>query len=80
MLPSSVNNVIVIAEQQTAGKGTHQNEWLSPKGCCMFTLFLNINPEFSLSRLSLLQFASALACVKAVTNSPGLEVNILDIS
>ncbi len=80
MLPSSVNNVIVIAEKQTAGKGTRENEWLSPKGCCMFTLFLNISPDFSLSRLSLLQFAAALACVKAVKNSPGLEVNIFDNS
>jgi len=76
MLPNSVNNVVVIAEQQTAGKGTRENEWLSPKGCCMFTLFMNLSPDFSISRLSLLQFAAALASVRAVKSSPGLEVNI----
>ena len=76
-MPNSINNVVVIAQQQTAGKGTHENEWLSPIGCCMFTLFLKIGSDFSLSRMSLLQFAAGLASVKAVKSSPGLQVIIL---
>ena len=56
-------------------KGNNKNEWLSPKGCCMFTLYINVTSnEFSTSRLSLIQFAAALACVKAVRNSSGCEV------
>lgn len=75
MLPKSVDNVVVIAEQQTAGQGTHGNQWLSPKGCCMFTLFCNLKPQFSLSRLSLLQFAAGLACVKSVRTYTDLKVD-----
>ena len=77
MLPKPIDNVVVVAQQQTAGKGTHGNEWLSPKGCCMFTLFCNLCPEFSLSRLSLLQFAAGLACVKAIKTNPNLKVYFL---
>ena len=42
----------------------------------MFTLFVNLNTDsFPPSRLCLLQYAAALACVEAVLETEGYEVN-----
>ena len=77
-MPSAVNNLLVIARQQVKGQGANKNEWLSPIGCCMFTLYLNLNSNnFNPARLCLLQFAAALSCVKAIRKTPGLEVGAL---
>ncbi len=65
---------MVVADQQTAAKGTHDNEWLSPLGCCMFTMFINLSSDFSFSRLSLIQFAAGLACTQAIRNEADLQV------
>ncbi len=75
MLPNSMDNCVVIAKNQTYGQGTGKNEWISPVGCAMYTLYLNLNADtFSPSRLCLLQYATALACVQAVVETPGYEV------
>ena len=55
--------------------GNHKNEWLSQKGCCMFTLYLNLTTDtFASSRLCLLQFAAALSCVQAILKSQDCQV------
>jgi hypothetical protein len=44
----------------------------------MFTLFLNLDSyEFPTERLCLLQFASALGCVRSIIETPGYEVIII---
>ena len=69
-MPTCIDNVIVVAERQTQGQGTGKNEWLSPKGCCMFSLFFACDSStFPIERLCLLQFAAALACVKTIQSS-----------
>ena len=74
-LPNCVDNVVVVAHQQTNGQGNNKNEWLSPIGCCMFTLFWNLDSsKFSPARLCLLQFVAALASVKAIKSKQGHEV------
>lgn len=74
-LPSSLHNLVVVARQQTRAQGNNKNEWLSPLGCCVFTLYLNLNTnDFSPTRLCLLQFAAALSCVQSVLRTPGYEV------
>jgi biotin--protein ligase len=66
----------VLSRLQTRGQGNNKNEWLSPFGCCMFTLYLNLNTDnFPASRLCLLQFAAALSCSQAILKTPGCEVN-----
>lgn len=66
-MPNSIDNLIVVAKQQIQGQGNNKNEWLSPIGCCMFTVYKNMNAnKFPSSRLCLLQFAAALACVRAI--------------
>lgn len=73
-LPNSIDNLIVVAKQQIQGQGNNKNEWLSPTGCCMFTIFMNTNTnKFPASRFCLLQFAAALSCVKAIKSEPNHE-------
>jgi biotin--protein ligase len=73
-LPNVINNIVAIAKQQIQGVGNNKNEWLSPIGCAMFTVFINLNTNnFPSSRLCLLQYAAAIACVEAVILEPGYE-------
>lgn len=37
-----VNGLIAVANYQTKGQGRNANRWLSPKGCAMFTLSLQL--------------------------------------
>jgi len=61
--------------ERIQGQGNNKNEWLSPTGCCMFTIFMNTNTnKFPASRFCLLQFAAALSCVKAIKSEPNHEV------
>ena len=73
-LPSGINNIVAIAKQQIQGVGNNKNEWLSPIGCAMFTVFINLNTKnFQSSRLCLLQYAAAIACVESIIQEPGYE-------
>ncbi|KAG2456901.1 biotin--protein ligase isoform X1 [Polypterus senegalus] len=66
--------LIAIATQQTKGKGRAGNIWLSPVGCAMFTLYVNIPLQSKLGqRLPFLQHLVALAVVEAVRTLPGYE-------
>lgn len=57
----------------TAGRGG--NKWLSPLGCGMFTLHLQVAVSSRLGqRISFLQHLAALAVVEAVRTLPGYEV------
>ena len=74
-LPGCIDNLVVVARQQTQGQGNNKNEWLSPIGCCMFTIYWSLDSnQFSSARLCLLQFVAALSCVKAIKTKKGLEV------
>lgn len=68
------HGLAVIARQQTHGRGRHNNKWLSPQGCAMFTLQVHISLMSSLSHnVSLLQHAIAVALVSAVRSIKGYE-------
>ncbi|XP_073770394.1 biotin--protein ligase isoform X1 [Danio rerio] len=66
--------LIAIAARQTQGKGRGGNAWLSPPGCAMFTLHLQLPVSSRLGqRISFLQHLTALAVVEAVRTLPGYE-------
>ncbi|XP_057176729.1 biotin--protein ligase isoform X3 [Triplophysa rosa] len=66
--------LIAIAARQTQGKGRGGNVWLSPMGCAMFTLHLQIPLKSQLGqRVSFLQHLVALAVVESVRTLPGYE-------
>ncbi|XP_072515791.1 biotin--protein ligase isoform X2 [Salminus brasiliensis] len=66
--------LIAVAARQTKGKGRGGNAWLSPLGCAMFTLHLQVEVSSQLGqRISFLQHLAALAVVEAVCTLPGYE-------
>nr|XP_061817824.1 biotin--protein ligase-like isoform X1 [Nerophis lumbriciformis] len=66
--------LIVIAGQQSKGKGRRKNAWLSPLGCAMFTLCVQVKLSSRLGqRISFLQHLVALAVVEAVRTLPGYQ-------
>ncbi|XP_057677605.1 biotin--protein ligase isoform X1 [Corythoichthys intestinalis] len=72
-LPENVG-LIVIAAQQSQGRGRGRNAWLSPLGCAMFTLCVQIKLSSRLGqKISFLQHLAALAVVEAVRTLPGYE-------
>ncbi|XP_076681827.1 holocarboxylase synthetase-like protein isoform X3 [Andrena cerasifolii] len=68
------HGLVVIARQQTQGRGRRKNAWLSPKGCAMFTLHLHVKTNSTLGRsLSILQHLVSVAIVSAIKSLPGYE-------
>ncbi|XP_066507604.1 biotin--protein ligase isoform X2 [Hoplias malabaricus] len=66
--------LIAVAARQTKGKGRGGNAWLSPLGCAMFTLHLQVEINSSLGqRIPFLQHLAALAVVESVRSLPGYE-------
>ncbi|XP_013082754.2 biotin--protein ligase-like [Biomphalaria glabrata] len=66
--------VIAIAGRQTKGKGRGGNAWLSPLGCAMFTLPIQLSVGTKLAqRVSFLQHMVSLAVVQSVVTLPGYE-------
>ncbi|KAK7107296.1 biotin--protein ligase-like [Littorina saxatilis] len=66
--------VIAVAGRQTSGKGRGGNTWLSPEGCAMFTMPLQVPVDSTLGqRVSFLQHIAAFAVVHAIRTMPGYE-------
>ncbi|KAI4813962.1 hypothetical protein KUCAC02_003180, partial [Chaenocephalus aceratus] len=72
-LPKDVG-LIAIAGRQIQGRGRGGNAWLSPPGCAMFTLSLQVSLSSRLGqRIPFLQHLVALAVVEAVRSLPGYQ-------
>ncbi|KAM7398666.1 hypothetical protein PAMA_006530 [Pampus argenteus] len=66
--------LIAIAARQTQGRGRGRNAWLSPLGCAMFTLSVQVELSSRLGqRIPFLQHLAALAVVEAVRTLPGYQ-------
>ena len=73
------SGLAVIADQQTSGKGRSTNKWLSPKGCAMFSLQLELSLKCGIGKhMPLLQHLVSLAVVDSV-NSMGNGYENLDL-
>ncbi|XP_039633793.1 biotin--protein ligase isoform X2 [Perca fluviatilis] len=72
-LPKDVG-LIAVAARQSQGRGRGGNAWLSPLGCAMFTLSVQVELSSRLGqRIPFLQHLAALAVVEAVRTLPGYE-------
>uniref|UniRef100_A0A3Q0T2Y1 Holocarboxylase synthetase n=1 Tax=Amphilophus citrinellus TaxID=61819 RepID=A0A3Q0T2Y1_AMPCI len=72
-LPKDVG-LIVVATRQSQGRGRGRNAWLSPLGCAMFTLSVQVELNSRLGqRIPFLQHLAALAVVEAVCTLPGYQ-------
>ncbi|MDP1676161.1 MAG: biotin--[acetyl-CoA-carboxylase] ligase [Bacteroidota bacterium] len=66
------HGTIVITEEQTAGRGRLQRNWVSPAGQnLLFSIVLY--PDFGMEKISLLPFAGSLAVVDAIETITGLS-------
>ncbi|KAM6983835.1 biotin--protein ligase isoform 1-T1 [Tautogolabrus adspersus] len=66
--------LIAVAARQSQGRGRGRNAWLSPLGCAMFTLRVQVDLSSRLGqRIPFLQHLAALAVVEAVRTLPGYE-------
>ncbi|XP_076606365.1 biotin--protein ligase [Chaetodon auriga] len=72
-LPKDVG-LISVAARQSQGRGRGRNAWLSPLGCAMFTLRVQVDLSSRLGqRIPFLQHLAALAVVEAVRTLPGYQ-------
>ncbi|XP_030601727.1 biotin--protein ligase-like [Archocentrus centrarchus] len=72
-LPKDVG-LIVVATRQSQGRGRGRNAGLSPLGCAMFTLSVQVELNSRLGqRIPFLQHLAALAVVEAVCTLPGYQ-------
>ena len=71
---------VVIAAQQTKGRGRGNNKWLSPVGCMMFSMQIKIPLQSSLGqRISFIQHIVVVAFIISIKERKGyeeLEINI----
>ncbi|XP_047127959.1 biotin--protein ligase isoform X1 [Hydra vulgaris] len=74
------NGLVLIARQQTSGKGRHGNQWLSPIGCMMFSMNFSVRLDSKLGQnLPFIQHIAVVAFVKSIRDRPGyenLDINI----
>lgn len=68
-------NILFVTEEQTAGRGRRGRAWSSPKGSGIWMSFL-LHPNIAPEHASMLTLVSALAIVKAIHNTTGLEAKI----
>lgn len=66
--------LVAVASRQSQGKGRGGNAWLSPLGCAMFTLSVQVALSSRLGqKIPFLQHLAALAVVEAVRTLPGYQ-------
>ncbi|XP_051242345.1 biotin--protein ligase isoform X1 [Dicentrarchus labrax] len=72
-LPKDVG-LIAVSARQSQGRGRGRNAWLSPLGCAMFTLAVQVELSSRLGqRIPFLQHLAALAVVEGVRTLPGYQ-------
>jgi BirA family biotin operon repressor/biotin-[acetyl-CoA-carboxylase] ligase len=65
---------LVVAEEQTAGRGRHRRKWLAPAGSSLLISFV-LRPSLAPEELPLLLMSSALAVAEAIEESTGLAIH-----
>lgn len=69
------SGVLVVANQQTAGKGRRGRVWISPKGTDIY-MTLMMKPDIHPNHASMLTLVAALALAKGIRRETGEEVQI----
>jgi len=71
-LAGAAEGTVIIAEEQTAGKGRLERSWVSPRGCIALSVILYPDP----SDLPSLVMVASLAVVKAIESVTGQKPQI----
>lgn len=75
MQECGINGLLVVADEQTAGKGRRGRCWQSPPGQAIY-MTLALQPTFSPDKASMLTLVMAYAVAQAIAAVTGLEVSI----
>lgn len=67
--------LVVVADEQTAGRGRLQRKWISPKGAGLYSSIL-LHPEIPQESWSLITFVAALAVNDALFEACSLQTDI----
>ncbi len=65
---------VVIAEEQSAGRGRRGREWVSPRGGIWLSVILR--PGFETSHVPLIALAASVAAARAIRESTGLQAGV----
>lgn len=68
----AVEGTVVVAEEQTAGRGRHGRKWFSPKGGLYFSIILR--PKMRVNEAIGIVVAAGLAVIKVLSENYGLNV------
>ena len=69
-----IDGLVVIASQQTGGKGRGKNQWLSPKGSVSFTYTVSVSNHSALFKfLPFFQHVNSLAILLAIKKFPNMD-------
>jgi BirA family transcriptional regulator, biotin operon repressor / biotin---[acetyl-CoA-carboxylase] ligase len=71
---SNSHGIVIIAEQQKRGRGRKKGSWISPKGGIWLSVVLK--PSMTISRITLLPFAVALAVIDAIKKNTHLDAKL----
>ena len=71
----AAEGVAILADEQTAGRGRLQREWLSPKGAGLYFSIL-LRPLIPVDQWPLITFMTALAVGDALQEAAGLRTDI----
>ena len=71
----AAEGLVIVAEEQTAGRGRLQRVWSSPKGAGLYFSIL-LRPAFALDQWPLITFVAALAVGDALQEAAGVRTDI----
>ena len=71
----ALHGTVVIAEEQTAGRGRRGRNWQAPAGSNIYFSMV-LRPKFAAERASMLTLVMAMSVVRAVREQCGLEAEI----
>ncbi len=70
----NIHGAVVIAEQQTSGRGRMKRKWISPQGGLWLSVLLK--PSIPIASSTMLSFVAALAVCEAVRQVAGLPATL----
>ncbi len=68
-----ISNAVIVANEQTRGRGRFKRKWVSSEGGLYFSVLLN---EKDINKVKYLTFIAAISVVKAVERITGLKTKI----
>lgn len=72
----AAEGTVVVAEEQTAGRGRRGRKWFSPKGGLYFSIILKPKPKLRVNEVVGIVVVAGLAVAKVLSGDYGLRVEV----